>query len=211
VITGVFPPSGGDIFFRGEDISGKKPHQVYRKRIGRTFQTKSLFENLSVLDNLIASQIYHSRSGLWDGIWQTQREKNDEMRLHEKACNIAEFVGLERMLEKLGKNLAIEQRSRLSIGIALAGDPILILLDEPMAGLNLEEIDKILALIREIRKQGITVCLIEHKMNAVMNISDRIIVLNYGEKIAEGKPGQIVENPAVMKAYLGEKYAPQSR
>jgi ABC-type branched-subunit amino acid transport system ATPase component len=211
VVTGSFPPTEGSILFLGEEITGKKPHQVFRKGIGRTFQTRALFENMSVLGNLISSQIYQTHYGLWDSLLPTQRAKEEEKKLQETALATAEFVGLGHLREKLAKNLTLEERSRLSIGVALAAGPKLILLDEPMAGLNLEEIEKIMELVRTVRRRGITVCMVEHKMSAVMNVSDRIVVLNFGEKIAQGAPAEIVKNPAVMKAYLGEKYASQNQ
>ncbi len=211
VITGSFPPTEGSIFFLEEEITGQKPHQVFRKGVSRTFQTRALFENMSVAGNLIASQIYQTRCGLWDSLWPTKRTREEEKKLQETALATAGFVGLNHLRDKLAKNLTLEERSRLSIGVALAAHPRLVLLDEPMAGLNVEEIDKIVELVRTVRSRGITVLMVEHKMSAVMNISDRIVVLNFGEKIAEGTPAEIVRNQAVMKAYLGEKYAAQNR
>jgi branched-chain amino acid transport system ATP-binding protein len=211
VITGSFPPTEGSIFFLEEEITGKKPHQVFRKGVSRTFQTRALFENMSVMGNLIASQIYQTHSGLWDSLWPTKRTQEEERKLQGTAVATAEFVGLGHLQDKLAKNLTLEQRSRLSIGVALAANPRLILLDEPMAGLNVEEIDKIVGLVRTVRTRGVTVLMVEHKMSAVMNVSDRIVVLNFGEKIAEGTPAEIVKDQAVMKAYLGEKYAAQNR
>ncbi len=211
VITGSFPPTEGSVFFLNEEITGKKPHEVFRKGIGRTFQTRALFENMSVMENLTTSQIYQTRSGLWNSLWPDKRAQEEEKRLRGTAEATAESVGLGRLREKLAKNLTLEERSRLSIGVALAANPRLILLDEPMAGLNVEEIDKIVELVRTVRSRGLTVLMVEHKMSAVMNVSDRVVVLNFGEKIAEGTPAEIVKNQAVMKAYLGEKYAAQSR
>ncbi len=211
VITGSFPPTEGKIRFTEKDITGKKPHEVFRTGIGRTFQTRALFENLSVRENLITSQIYQTRSGIWSSLWPTARGQKEEEKLQETAAATAEFVGLAGVQNKPAKNLTLEERSRLSIGVALAARPRMILLDEPMAGLNMEEIDQIVALVRTIRAGGTTVLMVEHKMSAVMNISDWIVVLNFGEMIAEGTPGEIVKNPAVMKAYLGEKYAAQNR
>jgi branched-chain amino acid transport system ATP-binding protein len=211
VITGSFPPTEGNIFFLDEEITGKKPHQVFRKGIGRTFQTRALFENMSVMENLTASQVYQTRAGIWNSLWPGKRTQADEKKFRETAGATAESVGLGLVGEKQAKNLTLEQRSRLSIGVALAAKPKLILLDEPMAGLNMEEIDKIVELVRTIRTRGLTVLMVEHKMSAVMNVSDRIVVLNFGEKIAEGTPKEIIKNQAVMKAYLGEKYAAQSR
>ncbi len=211
VITGSFPPTEGKIRFSEEDITGKKPHEVFRSGIGRTFQTRALFENMSVRENLITSQIYQTRSGFWSSLWPTEWAQSEESRLKDTAVSSAEFVGLGGVQNKPAKNLTLEERSRLSIGVALAARPRLILLDEPMAGLNMEEIEQIVGLVRAIRTGGTTVVMVEHKMSAVMNISDRIVVLNFGEKIAEGTPGEIVKNQAVMKAYLGEKYAAQNR
>jgi branched-chain amino acid transport system ATP-binding protein len=211
VITGSFRPTEGRIRFAEKDITGEKPHQVFRSGIGRTFQTRALFENMSVRENLTASQIYQTRSGLWSSLWPTAGARKEEEKLKDTAIGTAEFVGLGGVQNKPAKNLTLEERSRLSIGVALAACPRLILLDEPMAGLNLEEIDQIVALVRAIRAGGTTVLMVEHNMSAVMNISDRIVVLNFGEKIAEGTPGEIVKNQAVMKAYLGDTYAAQNR
>jgi branched-chain amino acid transport system ATP-binding protein len=206
LLTGIFKPSKGTIVFNGIDITGCKQHQAIRHGLGRTFQKTTVFQKINVLDNLIISQALHSGIGSLRYILGTHATRKEKQKMSEKAHEILSFVGLKNKEEKLAGNLTEEAQKRLSIAMVLATGPKFILLDEPTGGVNIDEIDGLIELVKKVRESGITICLIEHKMRMVMNISDRIIALNFGEKIAEGKPEEIACNDTVIKAYLGEKY-----
>ncbi len=206
LLTGIFKPSEGKIVFDGIDITGCKQYQAIRHGLGRTFQKTTVFQKINVLDNLIVSQALHSKIGSMRYILGTRATQKEKQEMLERAHEILSFVGLDGMEEKFAGNLTEEAQKRLSIAMVLATRPRFILLDEPTGGVNIEEIDGLIDLVKRVRESGITICLIEHKMRMVMNISDRIIALNFGEKIAEGKPEEIACNETVINAYLGEKY-----
>jgi branched-chain amino acid transport system ATP-binding protein len=207
LITAFLPPTRGEIFFKGERISGLKPYEVARKNIARTFQLTTLFERNTVLENLTIGQTATREMGVLQALWgragKRQTEKNALARAHE----LAEFVGLEREKEVQASLLPQRAQKQLSVGLALASNPALLLLDEPAGGVNLEEIGILTDLISRVRDSGVTLCLIEHKMSVVMSISDRILALNYGRKVTEGTPGEVCRNEQVIQSYLGEKYA----
>jgi branched-chain amino acid transport system ATP-binding protein len=206
LITGVHGPTSGTLRFNGKDITGSKPFQVARYGIGRTFQKTTIFRRSSVLDNIIIGHRLHTKTGVWGATFRTQATRKEERVINEKAKEVLSFVGLSDKADQITENLTQEAQKRVSIAMALAVQPKLLLLDEPTGGVNLEEIGGLIDLVKKIQKAGITICIIEHKMRMVMNISERIIVLNHGEKIAEGIPSEIARNEEVIRAYLGTRY-----
>ena len=189
VVNGFYNPSRGDIFFKDQKISGLKPNQICKRGLARTFQVVKPLRRMSVLDNVIASAFLRAK---------------DKKEAGEIADEILRFTGLYEDRGMLSKGLPLGKRKRLEIARALATRPELLLLDESFAGLNPSELDESINIIRKIRERGITIMIIEHHMKVIMSLSDRIVVLNYGEKIAEGTPQEIRNNPSVVEAYLGE-------
>ena len=207
LITGTLLPARGRVVFQDHEITGSRPHETTARGIARTFQTTSLFDDETVMDNLIVSHRCRTRMGLWDALLQTGRSRGDERQCREKAEEILNFIGLGERGSELARNIPQESQKRLAIALALVTEPKLLLLDEPMGGLTEEENIGMMDLIRKVRTRGISILLIEHKMKVVMNISDRIVVLNYGQKIAEGAPQEVSRNAEVIEAYLGAGYA----
>ena len=207
LITGTLLPTRGKVFFQDHEITGSRPHETTSFGIARTFQTTALFYDETVMDNLIVSYHCRTRMGIWDAVFQTGRSREDERRCRQKAGEILEFIGLQDRASELARNIPQESQKRLALGLALITEPKLLLLDEPTGGLTEEENISMMTLIQKVRTRGITILLIEHKMKIVMNISDRIVVLNYGEKIADGSPQEVGRNAAVIEAYLGAGYA----
>ena len=207
LLTGFYKPTSGTITFNDIDITGCKPYQVTRHGIGRTFQLTSIFKQSTVLENVMIGKSLHAAVGVWGSVLRTPATRREEQKTREKAREILSFVGLSDKENKVSGGLTEEAQKRLSISMALATEPKLLLLDEPTGGVNLEEISGLIELVGKIRKSGISICLIEHKMRMVMSISDRIIVLNYGKKIAEGTPKEVASNQEVVRAYLGARYA----
>jgi len=206
LISGMLPPTSGKVWFRGEDITRQKPHSVAKKGIARTFQTTTLFDQLRVMDNLAIGHRVRTKTGLWDALLHTPRYKKDRDETAARVMEILNFVGLTKQAFDLVTTLSQEAQKRLAIGIALATDPKLIMLDEPTGGINMDETMGITDLIRKLKGAGVTVCLIEHKMRMVMGLADRIVVLNHGTKIAEGTPEEISNDEAVIEAYLGGEF-----
>ena len=205
LIMGVYSPETGNIVFDNHRIERLKPYQIASLGISRTFQTIALFENMSVIENVMVGRHVRTRSEFFSNSFLLRRARIEEAAIARIAWEKLDLVGVkERGLEAATALTFAEQRL-LEIARALATDPRLILLDEPAAGLNMTEIKMISHLVRRIRAQGVTVILVEHQMDLVMDISDEILVLNYGTKIAEGKPDDIQNNQEVITAYLGEK------
>ncbi len=207
LITGTLVPTRGKVLFQGREITGSRPYDSIAVGIARTFQTTSLFYDETVLDNVIVGYRCRTRMGLWDAVFRTGRSREDERRCRQKAEEILDFIGLKERASELARNIPQESQKRLAIALALVTEPKLLLLDEPMGGLTEEENIGMMALIQKVRTRGMSILLIEHKMKVVMNISDRIVVINYGQKIAEGSPQEVSRNTAVIEAYLGAGYA----
>ena len=206
LISGVHKPSSGRILIGGQDVSRMRCDRVARLGVGRTFQTTHLFEQATVLDNLIVGHRLRTHSGLWDVLINSKRLQREERECREKARAALDFVGLAHLENRVVLDISQEERKRVAFALALATEPKLVLLDEPAAGVNPEETEGLAELIRKMPEHGLTVCLIEHKMDMIMGLADKIMVLNYGEKIAEGTPAEIKANTAVIEAYLGSDY-----
>jgi len=191
LITGCLKPDRGTIQFRGEEIQGLTPHEISRKGIGRTFQIAKSFSHMSTLDNVMVGGFIHNR---------------DIKNVKDAALEILEFTGLTAQRDALAENLIIGDLRRLEIAKAMATKPTLLLLDEVMAGLNPTETEEAIDIIRKIRDRGVTILIVEHVMHAIMSLSDRVIVVHHGERIAEGIPEEVTKNAEVIEAYLGEDY-----
>jgi branched-chain amino acid transport system ATP-binding protein len=203
LISSFLRPTAGEVLFRGERISGLAPHIAARKGVVRTFQETTIFRNMSVRDNVIIAHHLRCSASLFGFFLATRQAKQDEAAFGQSADEILSFLGLNLIAGETAKNLPHGHLRALGIAIGLATNPTVLLLDEPFAGMNHDETMKAVAMVRKLRERGLTILLVEHDMPAVMKISDRIVVLNFGTKIAEGTPSEIQRNDQVIEAYLG--------
>jgi len=205
LVSGSYRPSAGRVLFAGVDVAGKPPHRICRMGLGRTFQQSLVFEEMSVVDNVAVGRYVRTRAGVLAAGLTLPVHRREEGETRKAAHEALRRVGLDQRAREPAENLPMGERHLLEIARSLASEPQLLLLDEPAAGLNDEETGRLAETVRKIRDEGVTVLLVEHDMTFVMDISDEVVVLDYGRKIAEGPPLMIQDNEEVIKAYLGEE------
>ena len=205
-ITGLLKIDDGEVLFDDgtQPLQGLVSHQILEKGVARTFQNLRIFRNMTALENVAVGMHARTRSGLWDAFAHTRRFREEEKHILQKSLELLRFIGLERHANETAGNLAYGNQKRLEIARAMASDPKLLLLDEPVAGMNPVEKEELSKLVRRIRERGVAILLIEHDMKVVMPLSEKVVVMDEGEKIAEGPPEKIKNDARVIRAYLGE-------
>ncbi len=204
MITGVYQPTDGKVFWQGQDITGLPPHLIAKVGIRRTFQTIRLFQDMTVLENVIAGQHLSIHQSWWQALLSTPAQRREEQDLVKNGMQVLEQLDLADVAYEIATSLPYGVQRRVEMARTLVAKPKLIILDEPAAGLNEQESVALNQTIKSIRDMGITIILVEHDMSVVMNVTDHIVVINFGKKIAEGNPEQIRSNPVVIEAYLGQ-------
>lgn len=203
MISGFLPPTAGKVIFKGENIAGFKPHIIAKKGIVRTFQLMNLWRDFTVMDTMRIALHMKSGVGFLGAVFNTPLTRRKERNVDERAMEVLRFLGMDHLKDRIARTLSHGYQRTLSLGIAVATAPPLLLLDEPVTALSAERTNNILDLIKQLRDTGSTVMVIEHNMRAIFYICDRIAVMNYGTKIAEGIPSEVREDPVVVSAYLG--------
>lgn len=205
VASGLVSPSSGEVWLNGENITNKKPENIAKRGIARTFQNIKLFEDMTVLDNIKIGFHLNTKSNMFDAVIHTKRYKREEEMVSEKGIELLEQIGLSEYTDMMAGNLAYGTQRKVEIARALAMNPEILLLDEPAAGMNPNETKSLLNFVKQLNREGFTIVVIEHDMKFIMNICDRILVLNYGRKICEGTPEMIKNDPNVIEAYFGSR------